>query len=184
MTTLFIDTHMSDLIISLYDENSVIHEEKVLGINNNSKYILPTIEKVVKDNSYDEIVVVNGPGSFTGARLGVTIAKTLAYTQNIPIQTIDNLQLMAIMSENADDKVVAFNDRNGYFIGYFDKNNIATQPYEYLRNNEFAQLQTEIDVVTDVSMDYVKLRKYTQNKHYLNPHSVKPIYVKKIDVEK
>lgn len=184
MTTLFIDTHMNDIIISLYDENGVVHEEKISGINNNSKHILPTIEKVVKDNRYDEIVVVNGPGSFTGARLGVTIAKTLAYTQNIPIQTIDNLQLMAILSENYDDKVVAFNDRNGYFVGYFDNINNANRPYEYLRNTEFAELQDKVDVITDVTMDYVKLRKYTQSKDYLNPHSVKPIYVKKIDVEK
>ena len=44
--------------------------------------------------------MVNGPGSFTGIRIGITIAKVYAWSLNIPITTISSLEAMAISSEN------------------------------------------------------------------------------------
>ena len=98
MNTLFIDTHLWDIIIILLHDGLVVKKEEVKNKKNNSEYIFPSIVKVIDGIKLDEIIVVNGPGSFTGVRLGVTIAKTLAYTLNIPIKTIPKTIIILIIS--------------------------------------------------------------------------------------
>lgn len=180
MKTLFIDTH-DDIFVALLNEDTIINQKKVTDKKENSTFLMPSIIEVIADNNIDEIIVVNGPGSFTGVRLGVTIAKTLAYTKNIPIKTLSYLELMAA-NITGDKKVVAFNDKNGYFVGYFDENNQQIKDYEYLKNSDFENIKT--DVTMDFYLDFSKVISYMKTKEAINPHFVNPIYVKKIEVEK
>ena len=96
MISLFIDTSLSDVSIAL------LKDEKLLSlINNNipgehSVYVTKYIEDILKENNIlpnqiKEIIVINGPGSFTGVRIGVTIAKIFAYLLNIRIVSITSL---------------------------------------------------------------------------------------------
>lgn len=181
--TLFIDTHYEDLIIITYNSDGIIGKEVIKNERENSKIIMPTIEVILHNQKPSDIVVVNGPGSFTGVRLGVTIAKTLAYTWNIPIRTITSLQCMAVCALEGD-KIVAFSDRNGYFIGIFDNNYKLIGNYEYLTNKEFEEYSEKYNVVTKVDMDYERIIKAALKKDPINPHQVNPVYAKKIDVEK
>ena len=178
MKTLFIDTHLWNINIILFDDNRILRQESVTDKKNNSEYIFPTIEKVLKNDDFDNIIVVNGPGSFTGVRLGVTIAKTFAYTKNIPIRTITSLECMAISSDN---KNVAIFDNNGYYVGLFNDDMSLKEDYKYLTIDEFNKLN---NLETDVTIDYEKVYEYAITKEVLDPHLVNPIYIKKIEVEK
>ena len=179
MKTLYIDTH-NDINIVLLNEDNIIREKKIIDQKENSTILMPTIIQVIGDNNIDEIIVINGPGSFTGVRLGVTIAKTLAYTKNIPIKTLTYLELIAINTLD-EKKVVAFNDKNGYFVGYFN-NDTLIKDYEYMNKDEFNKIKT--NVTMNFNLDFKKVMAYMKNKEALNPHFVNPIYVKKIEVEK
>lgn len=99
MKSLLIDT--SDQVLSV-----AITDEEILGeININIKrthsetlmpYIANLLEMVkVKKNELNRIIVSNGPGSYTGVRIGVTVAKTLATALNIPVYTVSSLFVMA-----------------------------------------------------------------------------------------
>lgn len=46
-----------------------------------------------------KIAVVNGPGSFTGIRVGVNLARTLAYALNVPAATVNALAILALRQE-------------------------------------------------------------------------------------
>ena len=105
---LFIDTHLDDIIIILFKNNEILKKEIVTGEKQNSKLIMPTIEKVLENKTPESIIVCNGPGSFTGVRLGVTIAKTLAYTLEIPIRTVSSLELLAISLKDVDTKIQTY----------------------------------------------------------------------------
>ena len=180
---LFIDTHLNDVVIIL-EENGKIKKEKILkDVPENSKVIMPTIKKVLAKEVPDSIIVVNGPGSFTGVRLGVTIAKTLAFTMQKPIRTITSLECLAVSTEEYE-KIVAFSDKNGYYIGIFDNEYNLVGNYEYLSNSEYEEYSKNYQVLTDIKLDYSKIIKYALTKKELNPHEVNPIYVKKIAVEK
>lgn len=179
---LFIDTHLNDVVIIL-EENDKIKREKILkDVPENSKVIMPTIKKVLAKEVPDSIIVVNGPGSFTGVRLGVTIAKTLAFTMQKPIRTITSLECLAISTEE-DEKIVAFSDKNGYYIGIFDNEYNLVGNYEYLSNSEYEEYCKNYQVLNDIKLDYSKIIAYALTKKELNPHEVNPIYVKKIAVE-
>ncbi len=180
---LFIDTHLNDVVIIL-EENGKIKREKILkDVPENSKVIMPTIKKVLGKETIESIIVVNGPGSFTGVRLGVTIAKTFAYTMKKPIRTVTSLECLAVSTEETE-KIVAFSDKNGYYIGIFDSEYNLVGNYEYLSNSEFEEYSKNYNVLTDIKLDYNKIIDLALTKKELNPHEVNPIYVKKIDVEK
>ncbi len=180
---LFIDTHLTDIVIILYQDGQILKKKIINNEKENSKLLMPLIKKILKKKEPDSIVVVNGPGSFTGVRLGVTNAKTLAYTLKIPIRTITSLECLAVCT-NVPEKIVAFSDKNGYYIGIFDENYKLIGNYEYLSNDEFTEYCAKYEVITNVKLDYKKIIAYALEKEVVNPHEVNPIYVKQLDVEK
>lgn len=178
MNTLLIDTHFLDIIIILLKDGKVVDKGEVINKKNNSEYIMPTIIKVIDGIKLDEIIIVNGPGSFTGVRLGVTIAKSLAYLLNIPIKTITTLEVMAISNKSYK---VAFSDKNGYYLGEFNSNFDKRKEYKYIDNKEFINNYNEYD--TNYNINAEEIYKFLINRESTNPHIVNPIYVKKIGVE-
>ena len=180
---LFIDTHLNDVVIILSNNGRICKDKTIIGEKQNSRIIMPTIKKLLNNEKPKSIVVVNGPGSFTGVRLGVTIAKTLAYTLGIPIYTITALECMAISVDDSE-KIVAFNDNNGYYIGIFNKRNKLIGNYEYLNNIEFNEFKKEHNILENIKLNYENIINFALTKKPINAHKVNPIYIKKIDVEK
>lgn len=87
MINLFIDTCTKYLILALYKNNEIIEYFQMEADNNLSVLLLPKIDELLKKSNLeikdvDKIYVSNGPGSFTGIRIGVTTAKTIAYGLN------------------------------------------------------------------------------------------------------
>lgn len=180
---LFIDTHFNDVIVILSENGRILKEKKIFNEKENSRVIMPLIKKMLKNRLPESITIVNGPGSFTGVRLGVTIAKTLAYTLNVPIYTITTLECIAINVES-NEKIVGFSDKNGYYIGIFNKDYKVIGEFEYLSNSEFEEFSKNHVVNINVNINYEKVINYALTKTPINPHEVNPLYVKKLDVEK
>ena len=182
MISLFLNTASNFLNLVLIKDEKVIDEIYIKLDRDLSKETLSNIKTILDRNKLlpsdvDELICTRGPGSFTGVRLGVTIAKTLAYTKNIPIKTITSLECMAISS---DKKSIALSDGNGYYIALFDKDMGLLADYKYINLEEINNYK---DIETDVTMDYEKIYEYANKKDSLNPHLVNPIYIKKIGVE-
>ncbi len=182
MKTLYINTCSGDVIIKLFNKHKVITEETIVGQKNNSQFIMPTIKKVLDEKNPEAIVVVNGPGSFTGVRLGVTIAKTFAYVLDIPIYTLTTLEEMAF-SIDEKKEILGYKEINGYYIGLFDENDNLIGEYKYLKNSEFTEFNSKYNIITDVTINYSKVMKKVLEKEPINAHTVKPVYIKKIEVE-
>jgi tRNA threonylcarbamoyladenosine biosynthesis protein TsaB len=115
MKVLALETSNKTMSVALVDENGIVGEITTNANQNHSVQLMPAIEKVMHDNSWipgdlDKIVVAKGPGSYTGIRIGVTVAKTLAWTLGIELVGISSLEAIAM-------KVVDF---NGYIAPIFD----------------------------------------------------------------
>lgn len=182
--TLFIDTHDKNVLIILFKDGKILVNENLETKNKHSEVAMPTIDKVLNDSNIDiknvsNIIVVNGPGSFTGERIAVTIAKTFAYCLNIPIRTIDALTILALNVES-EIKNVALEDRNGAFVGTFDNECNVLGSLQYMSKSNYSEFKANNNVITDVDINYEKVFDFIMNKRELNPHEVKPLYIKGI----
>ena len=202
MRILYIDTSSSYLYASIVENNSVLAEIKEEFGQSLSEVALPRIvsmfeETKLSPKDIDKIIVVNGPGSFTGIRIGITIAKVYAWSLNIPITTIYSLEAMAISSKGNTYHVPIINARRGYvFASIYDENyNVILKPchilltdlqdklkdidnYEYISNDEFDDLE-----VNSYSPDMAKVVNYFKDKECINPHAVNPEYLKLTEAE-
>ena len=100
MKVLSIDTSNYVLGIGLLDGDSVVGEYISNIKKNHSVRVMPAIQTLmdecnIKPGDLSKIVVAEGPGSYTGVRIGVTIAKTLAWTLNIPMSGVSSLEVSA-----------------------------------------------------------------------------------------
>ncbi|WP_099363760.1 tRNA (adenosine(37)-N6)-threonylcarbamoyltransferase complex dimerization subunit type 1 TsaB [Fredinandcohnia onubensis] len=128
MKVLAIDTSNYVLGVAIVDEEKVIGEVITNLPKNHSVRVMPTIEQLMKEcgikpKELERIVVAMGPGSYTGVRIGVTIAKTLAWSLQIPLVGVSSLE------------VVAANGRhfNGFISPLFDarRGQVYTGLYQY-----------------------------------------------------
>lgn len=100
MKILAIDTSNYVLGIALIDGDTVIGEYITNLKKNHSVRVMPAIDALMRDcdlkaADLSKIVVAQGPGSYTGVRIGVTIAKTLAWSLKIPLSAVSSLEVLA-----------------------------------------------------------------------------------------
>lgn len=175
MNTLFIDTHDELITVSFISSNEVFTKE--ITSESHSTHLLPLIDEMLKEknaklNNFSRIVVVNGPGSFTGIRIGLTVAKTISYSLNIPIYTISSLKAY-LVSSDIDNKMCVIEDSKGYYIGT-NEFEIYTDSLDDYRNYNIIENKLNILKI----MDYINTIKP------VNVHGVKANYVKVIEALK
>jgi len=113
MTSLFLNTASSYLSVAIVVDGKVLDERYLKLGKDLSKMALVEVKNMLEKNvvSLDyisEIVCVKGPGSFTGLRVGVTIAKMLAWSLNCKLVSISTLFVMACSV--SDDYIVPIID--------------------------------------------------------------------------
>jgi tRNA threonylcarbamoyladenosine biosynthesis protein TsaB len=145
MTILAIDTSNYTLGISLLNEETVIGEYITNVKVNHSVRAMPAIEALMKDcdiapKQLTRIVVAKGPGSYTGVRIGVTIAKTLAWSLNIPLVGVSSLEIIAASVGRYF---------NGYISPLFDarRGQLYTGLYQY-QNGVIQTIYKDQNVLT------------------------------------
>lgn len=113
--TIAFDTSNQPLSVALLDADNVIAQIETNISRNQSEQLLPAIDQLVMDAGWqptdlDRVVVSAGPGSYTGLRIGVTTAKTLAYTLGIELAGVSSLGLLATNVTDTDALIVPMMD--------------------------------------------------------------------------
>jgi len=186
--SLYIDTHSAYAQVIMFAGEKVLLKKENDALLSHSKSTMPMIEELLRDinisiHDIKEIIVVNGPGSFTGVRIGVTIAKSLAYTLDIPIKTINSLLIKAISAHINDNKIAIISDSNGRYVGEYTKDNKLLKDFKYYKESEYKQyIKDKKNVIDDIILDYEAIYHYLKTEKASNPHGVNPIYVKELEV--
>ena len=124
MNRLFIDTATKYLCIGIAIDNNVIYKFQQEAIKQQSELTIPFLQKALKENNMelkdiDEVVVTIGPGSFTGIRIGMCVAKVLASLNNIPLKAISSLNSYASMGK----KIVILDAKaKRVYLGIYNNN--------------------------------------------------------------
>ena len=195
MTYLFLDTSSNTLLISLNKDDEQIDKIILEDSREHSIYAVEKLDEILKNNSLtpndiDEIFVVVGPGSFTGIRIGVTIAKTYAYCLNKLIVPVSALKMKILEYRDYDYYVSVIKDkRDLLYFGLYDKNYNTLQEelitYEQFKERvskleNYKLVEADNDDTDRKNLDITSIIKYYKNQSPVNPHKVNPIYLKEV----
>lgn len=197
MITLFIDTSSYGVSIA------VLNGDKVLAsiVRNiplqHSVYTVSFIDEVLKKASIrpdhvNKIMVVTGPGSFTGLRIGVTIAKVFAYLEDIMVIPVSSLKARSLSLEH--DYCMSLIDAHHYhyYMGLYDSSNHEVVLEQYISKEKLVDYIHKYHpvIIGDCDgkiddIDYFKQEldislvvRYYQDMEAMNPHLVNPNYLK------
>ena len=203
MRYLYVDTSSPYLYSAIVEDNKIIDQvKKKFGVSL-SEEALPEIanmftKNIILPKDIDKILVVNGPGSFTGIRIGLTIAKTYAWNLNIPITTISSLQAMSLSSKKETYHVPVLDARRQYvYAAIYDNDQKEVLKPQHIKITDLKKELKKIDeyqiITNDEIEEFPDTEKYNPNilkivntfkdKENINPHSVNPDYLKLTEAE-
>ena len=190
MKYLFIDSATTNLVVAIINEGKIAYIYDNNDGHDTSSKMMPVLSEAFdmvnfKPQDIDKIFVVTGPGSFTGIRVGLTVAKTMAYALNIPIVPISSLEVMASCSGGT----ALINARRGYvFAGTYDEKLNVIYPDSYvLMSDKLDKPYISYDefefTVEKPKIDVLKVIKKHEKDYPVNPHTLKPNYLKMTEAE-
>ena len=200
MRILLIDTTTSFVTVSIFNNDKIVYSFHEQIKDDMSSKLIPIIEESFKQVDFelkdiDKILVVNGPGSFTGIRVGVTVAKTIAWALKKDIVPISSLELIATTHTSKKYIVPMIDARRGNVFGaIYDKdlNPVISDQLINLHDltdgldddYEFVSYDNiDIESVIEPKIDIVKIINKHINDKKVNPHKLNPRYLKMTEAE-
>ena len=131
MIILGIDCSSKTASAAIIKDGVLICEEFINSGLTHSQTLLPIIEECITKskidkNEIDLIAVSNGPGSFTGIRIGISVVKGIAFTNNIPCCTVSTLEALSVNVKSFTGKIYSVLDARCsqvYFAEFKCENN-------------------------------------------------------------
>lgn len=186
MYTLIIDSATKVLYHCLLKDDKVVAEKYTNGQNDHAKNIVAVIEQMLKDENIEvsdlgKIICGIGPGSYTGVRMAVTVAKMMGAFKKVPVYEISTL---ALISSGYSGRVLATIDarRGNSFSGIYESGKlIGTEEIrnteDFLKNEHDAHAnESEYKVNPLVVIENAKLHEFA--------HSLKPNYLQETEAER
>jgi tRNA threonylcarbamoyladenosine biosynthesis protein TsaB len=121
LLVLALDASTETMGVALGDDSGLLAGYTLRLPMKHSAYLMPLVERVMKDTGCpkpDRVAVTVGPGSFTGLRIGVSLAKGLCYAWDIPAVGVLTLEVLAHGMRFFQGTIVALMDaRRGRLYG-------------------------------------------------------------------
>lgn len=121
---LILDTSAKYLVVALAENEKIIDKIQYIAWQRQSEFTALEIQNILKRNhttmrEIKRIIVSNGPGSYTGVRIALTLAKVFAISLNIPLCVLSSLQAMC----GVKTKQIALLDARSKraYVGLYDK---------------------------------------------------------------
>lgn len=97
---LAVDTSTPNIGLALYQEDRVLHESTWVSHNYHTVQLAPAVQEALQQSGLQftdlqAVAVATGPGSFTGLRIGMALAKGLALARHLPLVGVPSLDILA-----------------------------------------------------------------------------------------
>ena len=142
-----IETSTAVLSVALSEDRTVVCERVCTEPRRQAALTAPLVKEVLdaaglRIKDCDAVCVSEGPGSYTGLRVGVSTAKGLAFGAGIPLLAVGTLDILAEEAVGAGHDVIASSDRPSFVIPMIDARRMEV--YTAVYNREGRRL-TEIE---------------------------------------
>lgn len=163
MNILAMDTSNRAASVAVISEREILGEMTVNVRRNHSIQLMPMIDTLMKQvqmnlEGLDAIAVAEGPGSYTGLRIAVTTAKTLAWADHLKLIPVSSLKVLAAGGTISEP---------GIIIPMFDarRSNVYTGAYQYQSGGDLIQLEVDTHIALEQWLDYL-------HNHYDQPMQI------------
>lgn len=198
MKTVIMDTSNAYLVIALYEDDRCIDKYQEDGNKKQSEYAITYLNQMLKKNGYDildfdEMVITIGPGSYTGVRVALTIAKTLAAISKIKIKAVSSLH--AYVGKGKGISVIDARSKK-VFVGVYEDNKSVVDD-QLMLIEDFSEFKdkypdyliygdSELVGVDKVEVDLCKnIYQASRNIDYINDvDNLVPCYLKDVEAKK
>lgn len=149
MIRLAFDTSNKPLVVVLADDQKILASYVKEQPESHSTILLPVINQLLKEQNLkieeiDQLIIASGPGSFTGLRIGATVAKVMAKGLEIPLIPVSSLAAIAAEQKMAGNTAVYFDARNdNVFAGIYTAENQKLIEDQHLSFQQFKQLANQ-----------------------------------------
>ena len=194
LNRLVIDSATKYLYIGLFNHEELLGKFYEAGHNDHSVKLMSETEKLFIHNGLaisdiDEIIIGIGPGSYTGLRIGVVVAKMFGWNNDIPVKTVSSLALIASSYDGPEIIISEIDARRGNsFLGlYKNKDNSLTLiAKEQLTNLEEYKnsLEETYKVVSFGEPNIGKLLRSDLLEEVADIHGLNPNYLRITEAER
>ena len=192
MISVLLDSSNTNLSVGIAKDNLLLEYVFYEAWQRQSEYMIVELNKLLEKHNIQrddikEVIVAKGPGSYTGVRIAITIAKTIALALNTKLYAVSSLRVQkdgicpSICLINArsgrsyvgvyqdqttlvDDCIMKNDDLLNYINEHPDYSVCGDVKYLGLESKESNNLQAMLDL--------------KQSLEEINPLSLKPVYMK------
>ena len=192
MITILLDSSNTNLSVGIARDNLLLESISYEAWQRQSEYMIPELNKLltkydVNRDEIKEVIVAKGPGSYTGVRISITIAKTIATALNAKLYAVSSLRVQKACKKPS---ICLINARSGRsYIGVYEDYKILLDD-QIMKNEDVLNYIKEhpnyivcgdakylgLDgVISNNIQEMLNLKDVLES---INPLSLKPVYMK------
>ena len=192
MVTILLDSSNTNLSVGIAKDNVLLDYISYEAWQRQSEYMIVELNKLlekhnIKKEEITDVMVAKGPGSYTGVRIAITIAKTIAVALNANLYAVSSLRV-----EKNDDvpSICLINARsNRSYVGVYQGQEVILNDC-IMKNDEVMKYiedhpdysvcgDTKYLIVEGIESNTMKeMLDLKDSLESINPLSLKPVYMK------
>jgi len=193
MIYVLLDSSSSYLTVGIADENKVIDFVSYEAWQTQSEHMIPELEKLLENHDLNKddiggVIFSNGPGSYTGVRISLTVAKVIATALNVKVYPVSSLRVLKCGNKPSICLINARSERS--YFGVYEGEKVIEKD-RIIENIDLEKyIQEHKDYILCGDLKYLNIDGYKSNiaeemfslRNVLeaseNPLGIRPTYMK------
>ena len=160
MFIILLDSSNTSLTVGLANESGVLASTSYEAWQSQSEHMIPELDNLlnkyqVSYKDISDVVVAIGPGSYTGVRIAITIAKTIAVATGAKLYGVSSLRCL---KDGNNPSICVINARSGRsYFGVFEDEKIIVEDQILTNDKVLEYIYNHKDCSLCGNMDYLGL---------------------------
>ena len=192
MATILLDSSNTNLSVGVAKDNVLLDYISYEAWQRQSEYMIVELNKLlekhnIKKEDITDVMVAKGPGSYTGVRIAITIAKTIAVALDAKLYAVSSLR---VQNNGTMPSICLINARsNRSYVGVYQNQEVLLNDCIMKNDEVMKYIQDHPDYSVCGDTKYLNVEGIASNTmkemldlkdslESINPLSLKPVYMK------
>ena len=192
MVTILLDSSNTNLSVGIAKDNTLLDYISYEAWQRQSEYMIVELNKLlekhdIKKEDVTDVMVAKGPGSYTGVRIAITIAKTIAVALDANLYAVSSLR---VQKDGTVPSICLINARsNRSYVGVYQNQEVLLNDCIMKNDEVMKYIEDHPDYSVCGDTKYLNVEGIESNTmkemldlkdslESINPLSLKPVYMK------